>query len=432
MAHTGRTGTWRSLRHRNFQLFFTGQLISLVGTWMQTVAQSWLVYRLTGSSAQLGLINFAGQIPLFLLSPIAGYAADRFNRVRVVMATQALSMILAVLLAVLTLTGQIRIWELFVLSTMLGVANAFDVPARQSLFVDMVGREDLMNAIALNASIYNSARMVGPAIAGILVAQIGEGWCFALNAVSYVAVLIALRLMKVPPAAYHKPVGSPWQTIREGFQYSARTTPFRELLALLGMISFAGTPYLVLMPIFADRILHSGPQGFGILMASCGAGALAGALLMASRTEMRAFPSYAFFASSAFPIVLAIFTWSTGFWLSCAMASAGSFAIIIQLNATNTLMQSIVPDRLRGRIVSMYSMMYLGIGPIGAAAAGFSADSIGPRLTLTVGAAICLLASWTYATRLPAIRISVRELMRERERTWAEARAAQTSEPAAI
>jgi MFS family permease len=413
---TGTPATLRSLRHRNFQLFFAGQLVSLVGTWMQTVAQAWLVYRLTGSPAQLGMISFAGQIPLFLLSPIAGYAADRFNRLRVVFATQAFAMALAALLAGLTLTGNIRIWELYVLSTLLGVANAFDVPARQSLFVDMVGREDLMNAIALNASIYNGARIVGPAVAGILVAQIGEGWCFFLNAVSYVAVLIALRLMKVRPFEARKAVGSPWDTIREGFAYSARTTPFRELLSLLAVISFAGTPYLVLMPIFADQVLHSGARGFGILMGSCGAGALAGALLMASRTNMKAFPRQAFLATTAFPVAIAVFSWSTTFWLSCAGAFAASFAIMIQLNATNTLMQSIVPDRLRGRIVSLYSMMYLGVGPLGAAAAGFAADSIGARLTLTIGAAVCMLASWTYATRLTAIRDGVQHLMRHPER----------------
>ena len=413
---TGTPATLRSLRHRNFQLFFAGQLTSLVGTWMQTVAQAWLVYRLTGSPAQLGLVSFAGQIPLFLLSPIAGYAADRFNRLRVVFATQAFAMALAALLAGLTLTGRIRIWELYVLSTLLGVANAFDVPARQSLFVDMVGREDLMNAIALNASIYNGARIVGPAIAGILVAQIGEGWCFFGNAVSYVAVLVALWLMKVRPFEPHKAVGSAWDTIREGVVYSARTTPFRELLSLLALISFAGTPYLVLMPIFADQVLHSGAQGFGILMGSCGAGALAGALLMASRVNMKAFPAYAFVATTAFPIAITVFTWSTVFWVSCAGAFAASFTIMIQLNATNTLMQAIVPDRLRGRIVSLYSMMYLGMSPIGAAVAGFAADSLGARVTLTTGAVICMLASWTYATRLPAIRASVQDLIRHPDR----------------
>lgn len=414
---TGKSATLRSLRHRNFQLFFAGQLVSLVGTWMQTVAQSWLVYRLTGSSAQLGLINFAGQIPLFLLSPIAGYAADRFDRLRVVFATQAVSMALAAILAGLTLTGRIQIWELYALSTLLGIANAFDIPARQSLFVDMVGREDLMNAIALNSSIYNSARIVGPAIAGLLVAQIGEGWCFLVNAVSYVAVLIALRLMKVRLSEHRRAEGSPWETIREGFRYSARTTPFRELLSLLGVISFAGLPYLVLMPIFAGEVLHSGAQGFGILMGSGGAGALAGALLMASSTNMRRFPVLAFGATTAFPLALGVFTWSTSFWLSCSMVFLSSFAIMIQLNSTNTLMQAIVPDRLRGRIVSLYSMMYLGVGPLGAMAAGFAAESLGPRPTLTIGAAICLLASWTYATRLPAIRASVREMMARPERS---------------
>jgi len=421
MATSAGTGIWRSLRYRNFQLFFTGQLISLIGSWMQTVAVSWLVYRLTGSSAQLGLINFAGQIPIFLLSPIAGYAADRFQRLRVVMITQTTAMILSAVLATLTLSGWIRLWELYLLATMMGITSAFDVPARQSLFVDMVGREDLMNAIALNASIYNSARMVGPAIAGILVARIGEGWCFALNAASFVAVLIALRLMNVPPAGYHRPVGSPWQTIREGVLYSARTTPFRELLSLLAVVSFFGTPYLVLMPIFADRSLHSGAEGFGVLMASCGGGALGGALLMASRTQLRQFPGWTFFATMSFPLALAVFTWSSGFRLSCWMAGACSCAIMIQLNSTNTLMQSIVPDRLRGRIVSLYSMMYLGVAPLGAAAAGFVAESLGPRRTLAVGAVVCILAGLLFLTRIAAVRASVGKMIQERDRAFAEA-----------
>jgi len=415
MARAGSKAVWRSLRYRNFQLFFAGQLVSLVGTWMQTVAQSWLVYRLTGSPAQLGLINFAGQIPLFLLSPIAGYAADRFNRLHVVMLTQATAMTLAAVLAALTLTGHIQIWQLYLLSTSLGITQAFDIPARQSLFVDMVGREDLMNAIALNASIYNSARLVGPAIAGLLVARLGEGWCFTLNAVSYVAVLVALFLMTVRPSEHHRAQGSAWETIREGFRFSARTTPFRELLSLLAIMSFAGMPYLVLMPIFADQVLHSGAQGYGLLMAAGGAGALAGALIMASRTNMTRFPDYAFRATAFFPFALGLFTWSTSFWLSWSMVFATAFAVIIQLNATNTLMQTIVPNRLRGRIISLYSMMSIGVGPLGAMAAGFAADSFGARITLSAGAAICMAASWTYATRLPAIHKSVKEMVQHAE-----------------
>src|ERR1700757_533729 len=276
----------RALKHRNFQLFFSGQLISLTGTWMQTVAQSWLVYRLTGSSLLLGSVGFASQIPVFLMAPVGGMAADRFNRQRIVIATQVASMILAIVLALLTLTHMVKVWHIFVLAALLGVVNAFDIPGRQSFLVDMVGREDLMNAIALNSSMFNGARVVGPAIAGILVAKIGEGWCFFANGVSYIAVIIGLLLMRV-----HCPRGSqsdsPIEEIVEGFRWARETGPIRSLLLLLGVVSLVGMPYTVLMPIFADRILHGGAKGLGILMGATGVGALLGALTLALRSGVR-------------------------------------------------------------------------------------------------------------------------------------------------
>src|SRR5215471_1497217 len=275
--------TIRALRHRNFRLFFTGQLISLIGTWMQTVAQSWLVYRLTGSSALLGSVNFASQIPVFLLSPAGGVAADRYSRHRIVIATQTSSMLLAGALAALTLSDHIRVWHIFVLSALLGVVNAFDIPARQSFIVEMTSREDLINAIALNSSMFNGARIVGPAVAGITVAAVGEGWCFFANAVSYIAVIIGLLMMRVTPFKAPASQDSALSHILEGFQFVAKTTPIRAILLLVGVVSLAGMPFSVLMPIFADRILHAGAQGLGILMGVSGAGALAGALILASR-----------------------------------------------------------------------------------------------------------------------------------------------------
>jgi MFS family permease len=415
MALAGRSNTFRALRHRNFQLFFTGQLISLIGTWMQSVAQSWLVYRLPGSSALLGLVAFAGQIPIFLLSPIAGYAADRVSRHRLVIATQSTSMALALALAALTLTNRIRIWELFVLSALLGVANAFDIPARQSFLVEMVGREDLMNAIALNSSMFNGARIIGPAIAGILVAKIGEGWCFFANGISYIAVLWGLLLMQVNPFRPAPATMSAWHTIREGFRYVARTAPIRAIVQLIAIVSFAGLPYLVLMPIFADRILHSGAEGLGILMGANGLGALGGALLMASRTALKGFTIWIPSAAAVFAFSLAGFAGSSQLWLSCAMLFTAGFALMIQVGASNTLIQSIVPDHLRGRAMSVYSMMYIGVGPFGALAAGFAADSFGVRLTLFAGAVICVAASGVFARRLPAIRPAARELLRQRQ-----------------
>src|SRR5271154_3915757 len=255
----------RALRHRNFQLFFSGQLISLIGTWMQTVAQSWLVYRLTGSALLLGSVGFASQIPVFLFAPLGGITADRFNRRHIVIGTQVAAMLLAFVLAALTLLHRVHVWHVFVLASFLGVVNAFDIPGRQSFLVDMVGKDDLMNAIALNSSMFNGARVIGPAIAGILVAKIGEGWCFFANAISYIAVIVGLLLMKV-----HSPrrisMASPFEHMMEGFRFVNQTLPIRALLLLLGVVSLMGMPYMVLMPIFADQILHGGARGYGILM----------------------------------------------------------------------------------------------------------------------------------------------------------------------
>ncbi len=284
----------RALRHRNFQLFFSGQLISLVGTWMQTVAQSWLVYRLTGSGLKLGAVGFASQIPVFLLAPLGGIVADRSDRKHVVIGTQVASMLLAFVLAALTLTHTIdrRVWLIFVLAALLGVVNAFDIPGRQSFLVDMVGKEDLMNAIALNSSMFNGARVIGPAVAGVLVAKLGEGWCFFANGASYIAVIAGLMMMNVHAPARVSAKTSPWEHIVEGFQFVNRTAPIKALMILLGLVSVTGMPYVVLMPIFADKILHSGGQELasligshdlgavrlGILMGAAGVGALLGAL----------------------------------------------------------------------------------------------------------------------------------------------------------
>jgi MFS family permease len=382
---------------------------------MQSVAQSWLVYRLTGSPSLLGLASFAGQIPIFILSPIAGYAADRLNRHRVVIATQSASMVLALILGVLTLTNRVLIWHVFVLSALLGIVNAFDIPARQSFLVEMVGREDLMNAIALNSSMFNGARIVGPAIAGILVAKIGEGWCFAANGISYIAVIAGLLAMRVSPFRPPPAGMGAIETIREGFSYVYRTLPIRAIVQLIAVVSFAGMPYTVLMPIFADRILHSGAQGLGILMGATGLGALCGALLLASRTALRGFMIWIPTAAAGFALSLIAFAESSGMALSCITVLLAGFAVMIQIAASNTLIQSMVPDHLRGRAMSVYSMMYLGVGPLGAMAAGFAADAYGVRLTTIAGALLCLLAAAGFAAKLPGIRPIARHLIRERQ-----------------
>ena len=266
----------RAFAHRDYRLFFFGQLVSLVGTWMQSVAQAWLVYRLTGSALQLGAIGFAGQIPVFLLAPIGGSLADVRGRRRIILATQSASMLLALALGGLTLAGAVRLWHVFAMAAMLGVVNAFDIPARQSFLAELVGRADLMNAIALNSSMFNAARIVGPALAGLLVAAVGEGWCFVLNGASYLAVLAGLLMMSPRPGPAGPGGGSPVERIAEGFRFVAHTRPIRALLLLLGLVSLAGMPYSVLMPVFADRVLGAGARGLGLLMGASGIGALLG------------------------------------------------------------------------------------------------------------------------------------------------------------
>src|SRR5688500_3855841 len=277
----------RALQNRNYRLFAAGQLVSLIGTWMQMVAQAWLIYRLTGSAALLGLIGFASQIPVFLLAPLGGVIADRANRHSVVVVTQAVAMVLALTLAALTLTGAVAVWHIFALAALLGLTNAFAMPARQSFIVEMVGREDLINAIALNSSMVNGARVVGPAVAGLVVAAVGEGWCFLLNGLSYVAVISALLLMRPDPPRPVRAHGSALESIVEGFVYSWRTAPVRALLLLLGLVSLMGMPYSVLMPIFADQILDGGANAYGLLMSASGVGALAGAASLTVRKHVR-------------------------------------------------------------------------------------------------------------------------------------------------
>jgi MFS family permease len=403
--------TLRALRHRNFQLFFGGQLISLIGTWMQSVAQSWLVYRLTGSSLLLGSTGFASQIPVFLVAPVGGIVADRFNRHRVVIITQISSMILAFILAALTLTRKVHVWHIFVLAALLGVVNAFDIPARQSFLVDMVGKEDLMNAIALNSSMFNGARIVGPAVAGILVASIGEGWCFFANAVSYIAVIIGLLLMKLPPRFHRPPLGSPLEHIIEGFRFVRRTAPIRAILLLLGLVSLVAMPYTVLMPVFADKILHGGARGLGILMGVTGVGALLGALTLATRRGVYGLGRWVAFACAGFGISLLLFAFSRHFWLSAALLLPVGFCMMLEMSSSNTLIQAMVPDHLRGRVMAVYSMMFMGMAPFGALLGGALADRVGAPITVSMGAIACLGGAALFGLRLPKIRVEARQLI---------------------
>jgi MFS family permease len=415
----------RALRHRNFQLFFSGQLISLVGTWMQSVAQSWLVYKLTGSGLLLGAVGFASQIPVFLVAPIGGITADRANRKHVVIATQTASMLLAFVLAGLTLSGKIQVWHIFVLASLLGVVNAFDIPGRQSFLVDMVGKEDLMNAIALNSSMFNGARVIGPAVAGILVAKLGEGWCFFVNAVSYIAVIIGLLMMDVhapAKASKHTPA---LEHIIEGFQFVSRTAPIRALLLLLGLVSITGMPYVVLMPIFADRILRSGGQGLasllgstdlgamrlGILMGATGVGAMLGALTLAMRSGVKGLGRWITVCCAGFGLSLTLFAFSKSFWLSVVLLLPAGYFIMLQMACSNTLIQVMVPDALRGRAMAVYSMMFMGMAPIGALLGGALADRLGAPTTVAIGGLASVAGAWWFGVQLPKIRVEARQLI---------------------
>jgi MFS family permease len=401
----------RALRHRNFQLFFSGQLISLVGTWMQTVAQAWLVYRLTHSSLLLGSVGFASQIPVFLFAPIGGTLADRANRQRVVIGTQTASMILAFLLAALTLSGKIQVWHIFVLAALLGIVNAFDIPARQAFLVEMVGRDDLMNAIALNSSMFNGARVIGPAIAGILVAKIGEGWCFFANAISYVAVIVGLLMMRLLREVRKAGDASPLEHILEGLRFARGTAPIRALLLLLGVVSLVGMPYTVLMPVFADTILHGGARALGILMGAAGVGALLGALTLAMRSGLKGLGTWIVVCCAGFGVSLFAFSFSKTFWLSVALLVPVGYCMMLQMACSNTLIQAMVPDELRGRVMALYSMMFMGMAPFGAFFGGALADRLGAPVTVAIGAVASVLAAVAFGLHLPKIRVEARQLI---------------------
>jgi len=415
----------RALRHRDFQLFFSGQLISLIGTWMQTVAQSWLVYRLTGSGLKLGAVGFASQIPVFLVAPIGGIVADRSNRKHVVIATQVASMLLAFVLAALTLTHTVTVPYVFILAALLGVVNAFDIPGRQSFLVDMVGKEDLMNAIALNSSMFNGARIIGPAVAGVLVARLGEGWCFFANGVSYIAVIAGLLLMKVRPMPKASAETSPLEHLKEGFQFVRRTAPIRTLLLLLGLVSATGMPYVVLMPIFADKILHGGGQEFasligshdlgavrlGILMGAAGVGALLGALTLAVRSGVKGLGRWVAVCCAGFGLSLVLFSFSKSFWLSVVLLLPVGYFIMLQMSSSNTLIQAMVPDDLRGRAMAVYSMMFMGLAPIGALLGGALSDRLGAPRTVAIGGLAAVAGAWWFALQLPKIRVEARRLI---------------------
>ncbi|HEX6645532.1 MAG TPA: MFS transporter [Gemmatimonadales bacterium] len=401
----------RALNHRNYRLFISGQLVSLIGTWMQSVAQSWLVYRLTGSPVLLGAIGFASQIPVFLLAPVGGVFADRHDRRRILLATQSASMVLALALAGLTLSGRIEVWHVAVIAALLGVANGFDIPTRQAFVTELVSRQDLVNAIALNSSMFNGARIIGPAIAGVVVAAVGEGWCFLANGISYVAVLAGLlsirRAVPVRPGTR----GTAFAEAAEGLRFAAGAAPIRALLLLLGLVSLTGMPYAVLMPVVASTVLGAGPGGLGVLMGASGVGALAGALTLARRGSIRGLGRWVPRAAAGFGAGLVLFSLSRSLWLSVLLLVPVGFAMMLQMSSSNTLIQSMVPDRLRGRVMAVYSMMFMGMAPFGALLAGVLAERMGAPATIAAGGVLSIAGAVAFRRKLPALGPEARRLI---------------------
>lgn len=401
----------RALRSRNYRLFFAGQSISLVGTWMQQVAMSWLVYRLTGSALLLGVVGFASQIPSFLLAPVAGVLADRWERRRLLVCTQALAMLQAAVLAWFVLAGIVQVWQIVVLSFLLGVINAFDIPARQSFVVEMVeDREDLGNAIALNSSMVNAARLVGPSIAGLLVAAVGEGICFVLNAASYLAVIVALAAMRTGGRRPKREKRHILHELREGVSYAFGFAPIRSILLLTGLVSLMGMPYSVLMPVFARDILHGGAHTFGFLMAAAGSGALASTVYLASRKSVLGLGRIIALAAGLFGAGLIAFAFSSALVLSLLFLFLAGFGAMALVASSNTILQTIVDDDKRGRVMSLFTMAFIGMAPFGSFFVGAFADAIGARSTLLIGGVACLAGGALFARDLPKLREKIRPI----------------------
>lgn len=396
---------FRSLKHRNYRLFFMGQGLSLIGTWMQMTAVAWLVWRLSHSALLLGVVGFAARIPTFVLAPFAGVLVDRVDRYRLVILTQVLSMIQALALAGLMISGHLVLWHVIMLSLMLGLINALDVPARQSFLVQMLDRrEDLTNAIALNSSMVNGARLIGPSIAGFLIAGSGEALCFLLNGLSYVAVIAGLLLMRVQPNARIGSRTAVFENLREGFRYAFGFPPIRSLLFLLALVSLTGASYTQLLPIFAEDILAGDARTQGFLVSAAAVGALGGALYLAGRRSARGLERAIAWAPAVFGAGLIALGLSNRLWLTLAVMPVIGLGLMVQMAATNTVLQTIVDDDKRGRVMGFYSMAFMGMVPLGSLLAGLLAQFIGAPLTVVLGGLCCILGSLVFARRLPVLR----------------------------
>ena len=405
------TSIGSALRHRNFRLFFIGQGISLVGTWLTKVATAWLVYRLSGSAWLLGVLAFASQIPTFLLSPLAGVMVDRWDRRRVLLATQALSMLQSALLAGLALGGVIQVWEVVALNVLQGLIDAFDMPVRQSMVVGMVDdRADLPNAIALNSSMVNAARLLGPAIAGVLIAAVGEGWCFFIDAVSYAAVILSVLRMRFVPRPPARKDAHVLREMAEGFRYASGFAPIRALLLLLAVSGLAGRPFAALLPVIAGEVMHGGAGTLGALQATAGLGALAGALYLASRTSVLGLGRVTVASAALFGLGLMAFSRAHALWLALPLLLLAGIGMMVQTAACNTIIQTVVDEDKRGRVMSLLAMSLFGTVPLGSLIAGALATRIGAANTIGLGGAICLVAACLFLRALPEVRRAVRPI----------------------
>jgi MFS family permease len=398
-----------ALHHRNYRLFFSGQSVSLVGTWITRVATSWLVYRLTGSTLLLGIVGFCGQIPMLFLAPIAGVFVDRWDRRRVLVVTQALSLLQSLALAVLTLAGIITIGEILVLQLVQGLINAFDTPARQAFVVSMIeDRADLPNAIALNSLMVNGSRIIGPSVAGLLIAVVGEGWCFLLDAISYVAVVASLVAMRGIAAPAARPSSRVGEELSAGFRYVSSFAPVRSALLLLALVGIAGMPYSVLMPAVATRVLHGGAQLLGVLMTASGVGAVCGGLYLAQRRTVIGLGRVIAVATTTFGVALVAFALSRSLVLSLLILPVVGGGFMVQMAATNTVVQTLVEERLRGRVMAFYTMAFLGTAPLGSLLAGAVSSRLGTATTILLGGVACILGGLAFAFHLPRLRALAR------------------------
>jgi MFS family permease len=401
----------RSFRYRNYRLYFAGQSISLIGTWIQRIATPWLVYHLTNSPFLLGLVGFAGQVPTFILAPFTGVMTDRWNKYHIMIATQVSAMIQAFMLTFLFFRGNIQVWEIVLLSVFMGIVNAFDSPARQSFVIEMIdNKEDIGNAIALNSSMVNSARLLGPSVAGILIAVAGEGYCFLINGLSYLFVIGSLLMMKVAPRKPKTRDSHVFADLKEGFSYVFGFIPIRYTIFLLAVVSLMGMSYTVLMPVFAREILHGGSHTFGFLMGASGLGALTGALYLASRKSVVGLCKVIPVASGMFGLGLVVFSFSRNTALCMFLMVMIGLGMMMQMASSNTILQTVVDDDKRGRVMSFYTMAFMGTAPFGSLLAGSLAKIIGTPDTILIGGLACIAGALLFASKLNRIRSMIRPI----------------------